>query len=589
MEASGPQPRVARASPSRAVPGWVSGAILAAAVLVVFGRTFLFPFLAWDDPTAVTENLLLHPPSVENLVRIWSGGWSGLYVPVSFTAWWIEMRLSLLLDAARAPDPRVFHAGMLLLHVLAAGVVRRILLRLVDDPRAALLGALLFAVHPLQTESVAWITETRGVLASLLGLLALDVHLAGTTSQEGPSLARHHLPSGVLFALAVLAKPTAVAIPVLAFLIDRFRLRLPLARVLAPVAAGLVLVAVDVLVTASQQGGTSIRLESPLAARPLVALDALGFYLRKLVAPFHLAADYGRRPDRLFESSAVWWTASIPIVAALVLAALPGRRRSLLALGLFSAALLPVLGLVRFDYQAISTVADRYAYLALLGPAFALATFASSRARIAAAGVLVLAFGAIAFVDVPRWQDTRTLFAATLDVNPRSHVAWVQLGTVDEAAGRIDEALARYRHALELEPGYPVAAGNVGRILLQQGDLDGAVAILRETVRRDPDYPFAGRDLAIALVRRGLKGSDERRRADFAEAESVLRTTIRAQPGFPDAHLTLGQLLYTEGHVREAASEFLATLAIVPGSTDALHGLELCRQKLQSGDAGGRP
>jgi tetratricopeptide (TPR) repeat protein len=579
METSGPQSRVARAPSSRAVC-W---AVLAAAVLAVHGRTIGFPFLDWDDPTAVTENPLLHPPTLANLGRIWSAPWSGLYVPVSFSAWWIEMQVSILLDAARAPDARIFHAGLVLLHFLGACVVWRILRRLVEDPKAALLGALLFAVHPLQTESVAWITETRGVLASLLGLLALDLHLAGMSREEGPSLLRHHVPSAILFSLAVLAKPTAVAIPLLAFLIDRFRLRLPLARIVPPVAVGLAIVAADVLATASQQGGTSIRVESPLAARPLVALDALGFYLRKLVAPFRLAADYGRRPDRIFESSAVYWTALIPIAAAGILAVLPGRRTSLLALALFAAALLPVLGLVRFDYQAISTVADRYAYLAMFAPAFLLAALASTRARLAFGAVLVLAFGVVAFLDVPRWRDTGTLFAATLDVNPRSHIAWTQLGVADENAGRTDEAAARYRRALELEPGYPVAAGNLGRILRARGDLDASVAILRETVQRDPEYPFAAQDLAISLVRRGMKGTDERRRSDFAEAESVLRATIRLQPGFPGAHLTLGQLLYTTGHVREAAAEFAATLDLAPGSADALHGLELCRSRGPSG------
>ncbi|HKV89754.1 MAG TPA: hypothetical protein VJQ43_00980, partial [Thermoplasmata archaeon] len=251
MEASGPQPRVVpqpradSAPSSRAVP-W---AILAAAVLAVFGRTLGFPFLDWDDPTAVTENPLLHPPSLETLGRIWSAPWSGLYVPVSFTAWWIEMRVSLLLDAARAPDPRVFHAGLLLLHFLSACVVLRILRRLVDDPKAALapwLGALLFAVHPLQTESVAWITETRGVLAGFLGFAALDLHLGAMSADDG-SPGRRHVLSGIVFVLAVLAKPTAVAIPLLAFLIDRFRFRRPLARILPPVAIGCAIVLADVL------------------------------------------------------------------------------------------------------------------------------------------------------------------------------------------------------------------------------------------------------------------------------------------------------------------------------------------------------
>lgn len=578
MEASGPQSRIAPDRPSRAV----SWAVLAAAVLVVFGRTLRFPFLDWDDPTAVTQNPLLHPPTLASLGRIWSAPWSGLYVPASFTAWWIEMRVSLLLDAARAPDVRIFRAGLVLLHLLCAGVVLRILRRIVEDPKAALLGALLFAVHPLQIESVAWITETRGVLASLLGLLALDLHVGAMKQASGPSLLRHHIPSTLLFALAVLAKPTAVAIPVLAFLIDRFRLKLPLARILPSLSVWIAIVTADVLLTRAQQGGPSIHVAVPFASRPLVALDALGFYLGKLAWPFHLAADYGRRPDRVLEGPGVWLSALLPLLVAAVLAVLPGRRTSLLALALFAAALLPVLGFVAFDYQAISTVADRYAHLAMLAPAFLLAMLATTVRGRAVAAVLVLAYGSVAFLDVPRWKDTETLFAATLATNPRSHVACVQLGVVDERAGRFAEAEARYRRALELEPGYPVAAGNLGRILRERGDFDGAIEILRATVERNPDYPYAAQDLAIALVRRGMKGTDAVRHTDYAEAESVLRATIRRQSGFPGAHLTLGQLLYTVGRVREALVEFAATAELDPGSEDARHGIDLCRKKLAS-------
>jgi protein O-mannosyl-transferase len=573
---------------SRAV-GW---AVLAFAVLAVQGRTFLHPFLAWDDPTAVTRNPLLHPPSFSSLGRIWSAPWSGLYVPASFTAYWIEMRVSQLLDAARAPDPRVFHAGLLLLHFLCACTVARILRRLVDDPRAALLGALLFAVHPLQTESVAWITETRGVLAACFGLLALDLHLAGMSREGGPSLVRHQVLPTVLFALALLSKPTAVAIPILAFLIDRFHFGLPLRRIVPPLAVWVAIVAGDVLLTRAQQGGPSIHLATPLWARPFVALDALAFYLGKLAWPFRLAADYGRRPDRLLEGSAFWWTSLVPIAVAGILAVLPSRRVSLLALALFAAALLPVLGLVAFDFQAISTVADRYAYLAMLGPAFllsALAAHGGSRVRLAGASALVAALGAIAILDVPRWRDTATLFAANLEVNPRSHVALVQLGVVDEEADRKDEAAAKYRRALELEPGYPVASGNLGRILLERGDFTAAIGMLRDTVRENPDYPYACQDLAIALVRRGMKAKDEARRADFADAEVVLRETIRVQPGFPGAHLTLGQLLYTTGRYGEALAEFAATADLVPDSADARTGIDLCRQKLGSGAARSRP
>jgi hypothetical protein len=589
MEASGPQSRVAPARSTRAV----SWAVLAAAVLVVFGRTLRFPFLEWDDPTAVTRNPLLHPPSLENLVRIWTAPWSGLYVPASFTAWWVEMRVSLFLDAARAPDVRVFRAGLLLFHLLCAGVVLRILSRIVEDPRAALLGAVLFAVHPLQTESVAWITETRGVLAALLGFLALDVHLAGATSPGGPALARHHLPSAVLFALAVLAKPTAVAIPILAFLIDRFRLKLPLARVLPPVAVGLAIVAADVLLTRAQQAGASIRVESPLAGRPLVALDALGFYLGKLAWPFHLAADYGRRPDRLVDP---WLVALAPVALAGVLAALPGRRASLLALALFAAALSPVLGLVRSTTRRSrrSRTATRTSRCSRRrscsrrspprAPARLFARPARLLARPARRGRGARPrVRAVAFLDVPRWKDTETLFAANARDEPaeprRVRPARRRRRTGGTPRGGRSPLPARARTRARL----PVAGGNLG------GSCASAAtsrARSRSCARRSrgtrtiPTRP-GPRDRARAAGDEGLRrGPEDRLRRGGGRPARDDPAAVGLPRGAPDARAAPlhdrarpGGAGRVRGRVRSRAR-----------IEDARHGLELCRQKL-----GGEP
>lgn len=566
-------------------------ALIAGAVLAVFGRSIAFPFLRWDDPTAVTENPLLHPPSWTSLAAIWRAPWSGLYVPASFTVYWLEMRLSRLLAGEGLPDPRIFHIGLLLLHTGCALLVFRLLRRLFRDGRpafvgafpGALLGALLFAIHPLQVESAVWITETRGVLATLFGLAALDVYLAGATRPEGPSILRHQLPSTILFTLALLSKPTAAAIPLVAFLLDRFQLRRPIARILPLLATWLFIVALDVTLTRSQQGGPSIHFVTPLTARPFVALDALAFYVRKLLWPFELAADYGRKPAWLLAQPG-FWLHGLPVLALVaVLAFLPGRRTWLLASAIFVAALVPVLGLLQFDYQAISTVADRYVHLALFAPAFALAALlARVRTRwvLFSAGVLVALCGIQSAREMGYWRDTQTLFARTLEVNPRSHIACVHLGVAAEESGRLSEATDWYRRALELEPGYPVAGANLARMLMAEGKLQAAIALLRETVRRNPDYPYAAQKLAIALAQRATGAAAEAQAKDFQEAEAVLRDLLELQPSFPGAHLTLGQILLAEERIREALAEFARTLELSENSAEAHRGLAQCYTKL---------
>src|SRR6185295_15762933 len=117
-------------------------------------------------------------------------------------------------------------------------------------------------------------------------------------------------------------------------------------------------------------------------------------------------------------------------------------------------------------------------------------------------GILLAALGFLSFRTVTYWRDTSTLFARTLEINPRSHIAYVHMGVAAEESGRTREAISLYRKALELEPGYPIAGGNLGQIYLNEGKLNEAIELLRETVHRNLDYPYAAQSLAIALARR---------------------------------------------------------------------------------------
>src|SRR5262249_32645386 len=157
----------------------------------------------------------------------------------------------------------------------------------------------------------------------------------------------------------------------------------------------------------------------------------------------------------------------------------------------------------------------------------------------------------------------------TLEVNPRSHIAYAQLGVAAETAGNTREAEQLYRRSLELEPLYPIAGGNLGRILMGEKRLDEAIDLLRNVVRRHPDYPFAAQDLAVALRWRGEHAPEESRKRDYQEAEVVLRELVRIQPGYAGGHFVLGQILFGDARYEEALAEFAAMLAISPSSAAA--------------------
>lgn len=555
------------------------------AIALVFGRTVGHDFLLWDDNLHVTDNRLLDSPSWASLAHFWAHPYTGLYVPVSYTLFLAERALT-----AR-PDPHVFHAVNVALHAACAWFVFRLLRRGVSSDLAACIGALVFALHPLAVESVAWISETRGTLSALFGLVALDRWIAHMTFErerdasertsivsdaaprvEGGALDRRWLRvSGiaVTFLLALLAKPSAVAFPLIALVFAVFVLRLPARRYAPWIVAGLAIAAVDVLVTKSLQSDETIHFVTALADRPRIALDALGFYLENVALPVDLGPDYGRRPSVVIAAELSAWTMIVPLaVLGVSLASAWLRATVLPGFALFVVALSPVLGLVPFVYQDISTVADRYAYLPLIGVALATALVvdrglalerARARAALVVAIVVLSVFAVVSWRQAATWKDTETLFAHALEINPKSWVARTNRGLALLARGDREGALAEHQRALELRPDRPKSHNNVGILVLQMGQPGEAIAYFERALELSPNYANAHANLAIALFQLNR----------VAEAETHARAAIEAQPEIAGAHNTLANILVARNELEEALAEYEIAVELAPRDSDA--------------------
>ncbi len=466
--------------------------VLVLAVACVFGRSVGFGFVVWDDPGNVANNPAFDPPTLGSLGRFWASSSENYYVPVSYSAWWGIALVSRLLFGSL--EPAIFHAANVILHALAVVLVFRWLCELVEDRRAAAAGALLFALHPLHVESVCWVTELRGLLSAVLGFGALLLALRG-----------RRRVAVLLFALALLAKPAAVAFAALVLVQEIGWRRRPWREVLALYWPWIVLAACAVCVTRGAMSDDERTWVTALLDRPAVALDALGFYLAKLVWPVGLCAEYGRSPQFVMNALALW-----PAVLALALAfgaalAFPERRRALCALAVFGAALLPVLGLVPFGYQEKSTVADRYVYVALAGPALAAALLVARFGRPALVGTIALALacGTLSFAQAAHWRDTQALFGRVLEINPRSITAHDNLGY--DALGRRDLEGARvhFLRSLELDPEARGALSNLGAVECELGRFDEGISHLREAVERNPRSIPVRKNLIAGLRRAG--------------------------------------------------------------------------------------
>ena len=578
---------VAVAEPAKPAPFAHSIAAILGLILVtavVYGRCAGFDYVHWDDQLHVYQNPYLAAFNAENLKRFWAKPYEGLYIPLSYTVYALIARSARMthFDPAVTSvqttiNPHPFHAVNILVHTLNVLLVFAILRKLVssrttvDTVVPALIGALLFSIHPFQVESVAWISELRGLLCGFFSLAAILAYTYATTDvQSTIPLARWtYWASILLFAFAGLCKPSSAALPLALIAIDHWAGG---RRWRSAILSAVPFVLISAYFIYKTHGAQPVpdRIQVPLWTHPFVAADALAFYLSKLLVPYGLTIDYGRKPGLIAGN---WWGFATWIVPAAIAFAFYRLRKSapllVTAGAIMVSMLLPVLGLVAFVYQDYSTVADRYMYLAMLGPALAAATALSMvptpRAVnvYAVASVIVAMFAAVTVVQVGRWKNSFALFEYAVSVNPNGYQMRENYGVALKEAGKLDEAVEQFNKAIEIEPGYSRLYNDLGLVDFQKNDMNGAIQNFQLCVDREPGFADGHRDLGTALLQTG--------QVDRALVE--LKLAVDAEPLEATCHNDYANALLDAGRGQEAADEYHKALAIDPTMPEALFGL----------------
>lgn len=546
-------------------------ALLVIVTAAVFWQVHRFEFV-WDDVVNLTGNAYMARPSWASLARFWERPFAYLYVPLTYTVWLILARAvalwNLLGGSAAQLWPAPFHAANLLLHILAVLVVFAILRKIVRQDWPAAAGAMLFAVHPVQVEPVAWVTGLKDLLAGFLSLVSVWQYLAylevaaaagksaggnaektNADDHEGSVTKQkrlHYTLATLAFVLALLAKPTAVVVPAALWVLDYCLIGRSM-RAATRSLSGWILVALSIaVVTKLAQTAELVEFITPLWFRPLLLADAIGFYLFKLVLPLRLTIDYGRSAQWVVNEG--WLDFFWVIPCALAVPLWFGReRRSWLvaATALFVIGILPVSGLSVFAFQNISVVADRYLYFSMLGPALALASLLSERGGKLPLAITLVALGLLSVrtaMQVPYWRDNRSLFDHALELNPNSWIARLNVATLVVQEGKLDEAVAQFRALLRLKPAYADAHNNLGSALSRQGKLDEAVEQYQEALRVNPASAMPHTNLANIHAKQG----------EVDEAIRHYREAVRIDPEYFEAHQKLGDLLFGRGQIDEA-------------------------------------
>lgn len=548
---------------------WAALAILAA-VVGTFGITLGFEFVMYDDNFHVTENWRLFPVTLGNLWWFWKTPYFSEYVPLTYM--WYAALSWVSGWFASAPVPGLFHGGCVLLHAGCCLAVFALLRRFVAGTWAAAASALMFGLHPLQVESVAWVSETRGLLATLLGIAAMGLYLHAAQRGTALTAGRRRLflfVAALAMALALLSKPSAVSVPLVTVALDHFWLRRSWRQIALWIAPWLLMAAAMVVITKLQQPDSNIRTLTETKTRPLIAADALAFYLLKLVVPWPLGADYGRTPVAVLKSGALWWTWVVPVLALSGIA-WRGGKAARTAAAVFVSTLAPVLGLAPFAFQEISTVADRYAYLALLGPAWGLAAWLDTGAMrwnrrkvFGACAVALLVLAGLSFRQSLVWRNSITLLEAMQAQNPVSFVALNNLGMLKREAGDFEEAMQLVQRAVALRPHDADAHTNLGIALFDAEKMDEGLIEFKRAVELLPKAIRYRRNLAQAHWRMG----------DVDAARAQYDLILRSAAGDVPSLVGLARVETSADRTDEAAALFRQALALSPKSIDALCGL----------------
>lgn len=538
---------------------WATAAVLAVVTLLAYLPALRGGFI-WDDDKFLTLNPLIKAP--DGLHRFWFTTQPDDYWPVTSTSLWIEWRLW-------GPNPAGYHATNVALHLAEVLLLWKILRRL-EIPGAAL-GALLFAVHPLNVESVAWIAQRKNLMAMLFYELSILAFLRPGRGAGWTGL------SLISFVLALLSKGSVAPLPLVLLGIILWRRR-PTGRdlaVLAPFfAAAAIFAAVNVWF---QTHGTAVVIrQASFIQRLLGAAAAVWFYLGKALWPVRLAFVY---PQWTVDAADWrWW---VPLGAAIGATAWLWRRRdkaAFVAWAYFCVLLLPVMGFADIAFMEYSLVANHYAHLALIGvTTFAGAAWSGWRLR-QAAPALGAAILAVAILFGLTWRqnriyaDVESLYRETLRINPDSWVANGNLASLLAGQGHGAEAMEHYLEALKVHPGYPQAHVGLGSLLARAGRMPEAVEQFRAAVALRPDYVDGHFNLGLAYQASG--------RADDAIAE--FERALAINPKFAPAHNSLGIALAQTGRLPEAAEQFREAVAIDPDFTAARNNLRVALERLDA-------
>lgn len=549
--------------------GWIAGGVvtLALATLLAYVPAMGAGFI-WDDDRYLTENRVVQSGDWDGLADIWIPGNTPQWYPFVFTSFWIEHKLWGLAPAG-------YHVVNILLHIANAVLVWRIARR-IGVPAAWFAGAV-FALHPVQVESVAWITERKNVLSGLFYMLSLLGYLRFKDSRAVWRQVGWYVASLALFVAALLSKSVTATLPAVFVLVLLSRGWRPTLRDLALVgvffAFGIAFGLNTARLEVEHVGASGSEWDAGFLERLLTACRAMWFYASKILWPAALSFIYTR-----WDISTAHAIAYAPLLGGVGVLAATGflavrRTVAPLLLVLFCAVtLFPALGFLNVYPHRFSFVADHFNYLGSAGYIILflllglramdglLAPASLPAVRRGVGAIVLLALGVLTFRQAQIYTDKVTLWQDTLEKNPQAWIAMVNLAGEYVAADRFDEAERLLQDSVTYPPAHYEAYSGLGQMALEREQYDLAIELFRKAIAainvRRPEKEWAGAysNLGVAMQKAG--------RLD--QAAEALEKAVNLEPVAGVPRCNLARVYVAQGRRGEAADQMAETVRYQP-------------------------
>ena len=554
-------------------------AAIAGAVALLYFRPGGFDYVAYDDDLYIYENdRILQGLSVSNAKWAMTAEVGENWHPMTLISYMIDVELF-------GPDPGAQHLVNLLMHALNSVLLFFALFYMTSGKWAGFLVAVLFAVHPLHVESVAWISERKDLLSTFFMLLTIVAYVRYVRTSNLWT----YCGSAFLFLLALMSKPMVVTLPVLLLLLDvwplnrlsdtddgqtRTRVMFDLIKEKLPL---FLMSLICGAITIQYQSGAEINLayaDVTFLERMANAFNSYVVYLIQTVWPFGLAVFYPH-PGK----DVSFLSGGLSLIVLLALSALAYRNRRLapwFAVGWlwFLVALLPVIGIMLVGGQAH---ADRYVYIPHIGLFVGLIWLAlplfkrqGLRRGIAcfAMGLIVVGFSVQTWRQVSHWRDSETLFLRALNVAEDNENIRIHLGVYYMTEDRTEEAREHFTRAVELNPESVHAHTNLGTCLRNLGDVEGAIASYEMAIAVGPTWPQPHAQLGALYYRSG----------DVDFSISSLRRALELDPDYKFAHVVIANAYAQKGDWRSAVRHMEEVLRLDPYDQEAANRLDELRR-----------